>query len=191
MRIFRKLLVATAALAAAAPATAQYYGYGYGNRYANQYAYGVDTSMAASQCSSAVQNRLYNRTSIGGILGAVLGTRTTGQVLSVTQINPRSDGLITVRGLASSGRYASNGYGPYGVGAYGAMGYGYANAADLSFLIVRHDGASFPESTQILSRIKTKTPRLAEPSDLSPFIPRAMSLRSILNNNQTMGSGKI
>jgi hypothetical protein len=132
MRIIRKLLVATAALAAAAPATAQYYGYGY----SNQYAYGVNTNMAASQCSAAVQNRLYNRSSIGGILGTFLGARTTGQVLSVTRVSPRSDGLVTVRGLASSGRYASNGYGPYGVGAYGAMGYGYANAADLSFRCV-------------------------------------------------------
>ena len=132
MRIIRKLLVATAALAAAAPATAQYYGYS--NQYGyNQYAYGVDTSMAASQCTAAVQNRLYNRTSIGGILGAFLGGNTRGQVLSVTRVSPRGNGLITVRGLASSGRYASNGYGPYGVGAYGAMGYGYANAADLSF----------------------------------------------------------
>lgn len=130
-----------AAMAAAAPAAAQYYGYGqqYGYAqpygYAQQYGYGygVDTSMAASQCSAAVQNRLYNRSSLGGILGAVLGTNTSGRVVSVTQVSPRSNGLIRVRGLASSGRYASNGYGPYGVGAYGALGYGYANAADLSF----------------------------------------------------------
>ena len=138
MRIIRKLLVATAALAAAAPATAQYYGYD------NSYAYGVNTSMAASQCSSAVQNRLYNRSSIGGILGIFLGRNTTGQVLSVTRVSPRSDGLITVRGLASSGRYVSNDYGPYGVGAYGAMGYGYANAADLSFrCVVAPNGAVY------------------------------------------------
>lgn len=130
-----------AAMAATAPAAAQYYGYGqqYGYAqpygYAQQYGYGygVDTSMAASQCSAAVQNRLYNRSSLGGILGAVLGTNTSGRVVSVTQVSPRSNGLIRVRGLASSGRYASNGYGPYGVGAYGALGYGYANAADLSF----------------------------------------------------------
>jgi hypothetical protein len=141
MRIIRKLLVATAALAAAAPATAQYYGYGYNN---NPYAYGVNTSMAASQCSSAVQNRLYNRSSVGGILGVFLGGNTRGQVLSVTQVSPRNDGLITVRGLASSGRYAANGYGPYGVGAYGAMGYGYANAADLSFrCVVAPNGAVY------------------------------------------------
>ena len=79
------------------------------------------------------QSRLYNRQSIGGVLGVLLGANTTGRVVGVTQVNPRSDGTVRVRGIASSGRYASNGYGPYGVGAYGAMGYGYANAADLSF----------------------------------------------------------
>ena len=151
MRIFNKLLVASAAIAAAAPATAQYYGspysgyrtqsYGYAQPYAQPYAqsygyaqpYAVNTTAAAQQCSSAVQSRLYNRSSIGGILGAVLGTTTTGRVVSVTQVSPRSDGMVRVRGLASSGRYAMNGYGPYGVGAYGAAGYGYANQADLSF----------------------------------------------------------
>lgn len=130
-----------AALAVAAPATAQYYGYNgysygapYGNAYGyNGYAYGMNTSLATQQCTAAVQNRLYNRTSIASILGAFLGTNTRGQVLSVTQVQPRNNGLIRVRGLASSGRYAMNGYGPYGVGAYGALGYGYNNAADLSF----------------------------------------------------------
>src|SRR6059058_2994925 len=155
MRIFTKLLTAGAAIAAAAPAAAQYYGnqysgYGYSQPYAQTYGYSqpysgyaqpygyartyaVNTGVAAQQCSTAVQNRLYNRSSIVGILGAVLGTNTSGRVLSVTQVVPRSDGMVRVRGLASSGRYASNGYGPYGVGAYGAAGYGYANQADLSF----------------------------------------------------------
>jgi hypothetical protein len=130
-----------AALAAAAPVSAQYYGYPgyapaspYGNAYGyNNYAYGMNTNVASQQCSAAVQSRLYNRQSIGGILGAVLGANTSGRVLSVTQVSPRSNGMIRVRGLASSGRMASNGYGPYGVGAYGALGYGYNNAADLSF----------------------------------------------------------
>jgi hypothetical protein len=40
---------------------------------------------------------------------------------------------MRIRGLASSGRYASNSYGPYGVGAYGALGYGANSAADLSW----------------------------------------------------------
>jgi len=146
MRIFTKLLTASAALASAAPAAAQYYG-GYQHQYpyaqtyeyaqpygyAQNYGYAVNTNAAAQQCSAAVQSRLYNRTSIGGILGAVLGANTQGRVLSVTQATPRSNGTVRVRGLASSGRYAMNGYGPYGVGAYGAAGYGYANQADLSF----------------------------------------------------------
>jgi len=143
MRMFTKLLTAGAAIAAAAPATAQYYGYGQPYGYARTYGYAqpygytqgyaVNTNVAAQQCSAAVQNRLYNRSSIGGILGAVLGANTQGRVLSVTQATPRSNGTVRVRGLASSGRYAMNGYGPYGVGAYGAAGYGYANQADLSF----------------------------------------------------------
>jgi hypothetical protein len=143
MTFMTKLFAGTAglaALAAAAPASAQYYGSPYGY---NQYQYGrsygynnygaMNTNAAAQQCTAAVQQRLYNRNSIGGILGAVLGANTTGQVLSITQVNPRPNGTVRVRGLASSGRYAMNGYGPYGVGAYGALGYGYNNAADLSF----------------------------------------------------------
>jgi hypothetical protein len=144
MTFTKKLLAGAAGLAAfavAAPASAQYYGYqgySYGAPYGNAYgyrnnAYGMNTNAAAQQCSAAVQQRLYNRQGIGGILGAVLGANTTGRVLSVTQVQPRNNGLIRVRGLASSGRTAMNGYGPYGVGAYGALGYGYANAADLSF----------------------------------------------------------
>ena len=132
-----------AALAAAAPATAQYgyanpYGYAQPYRYSqygSQYAYGgVNTSVATQQCTAAVQNRLYNRTSIGGILGALLGANTmsNSRVLGVTRVTP-SNGYIRVRGLASSGRYAYNNYSPYGVGAYGALGYGYRQAADLSF----------------------------------------------------------
>ena len=147
---FTKLLAGAAglaAIAASAPASAHYYGYPAQSPYANQYgyngynngysaygAYGANTNVAAQQCSAAVQSRLYNRTSIGGILGAVLGANTaTGRVVSITQVNPRGNGMIRVRGLASSGRMASNAYGPYGVGTYGSLGYGYANAADLSF----------------------------------------------------------
>lgn len=132
-----------AAIAAAAPASAQYYGYsqpraygyaqpyGYGQAYG--YGYRANPNVATQQCSAAVQSRLYNRTNIGGILGVLLGANTTGRVVAVTQVSPRSNGTTRVRGVASSGRYAYNGYGPYGVGAYGAAGYGYANAADLSF----------------------------------------------------------
>ena len=133
-----------AAIAAAAPASAQYYGYSRYNGY-NNYGYGMDTNAAASQCTAAVQSRLYNRTSLGGILGSLVGVPTSrGQVLSITQVSPRSNGMIRVRGLASSGRYAYNNYGPYGVGAYGALGYGYNNAADLSFRCdVGYNGAIY------------------------------------------------
>jgi hypothetical protein len=139
MTYMTKLLAGAAGLAAfaaAAPAGAQYYGYpgySYGAPYGNAYGYGMNTNAAAQQCSAAVQQRLYNRSSIGGILGAVLGANTTGRVVSITQVQPRNNGLIRVRGLASSGRMAYNNYGPYGVGAYGGLGYGYANQADLSF----------------------------------------------------------
>ena len=144
MLMINKLLFGAAgfaAIAAAAPSSAQYYGYRgysndapYGNAYGyNNYGYGMNSSAAASQCTAAVQNRLYNRTSIGGILGVFLGANTAGRVVSVTQVTPRGNGTLLVRGLASSGRYVDNGYGPYGAGAYGALGYGYANAADLSF----------------------------------------------------------
>src|SRR6478672_12286891 len=126
-----------AAIAAATPAAAQYYGYpSYGySRYSNAqpYGYAANTGVATQQCTAAVQSRLYNRSSIGGILGVLLGANTTGSVVGVTRVSPRSNGMVTVRGLASSGRHATNSYGPYGVGAYGAAGYGYANAADLSF----------------------------------------------------------
>jgi hypothetical protein len=135
MKKMTKMMMAGAgfaALAAAAPATAQYvyanpYGY---NAYGNAYGYN-STQVAASRCTSAVQARLNNRGNTG-ILGSLFGinTRTSGRVLSVTQVNPRRS-TVMVRGLATSGRYASNGYGPYGMGAYGALGYSYQ--PDLSF----------------------------------------------------------
>ncbi len=118
-----------AALAAAAPATAQYYPYAYGNQYgySNQYAYNA-TAMASQRCAAAVQSRLSRPTGVSGILGAVLGARTTtGRVLSVTRITP-SRSMVRVRGLATSGRMA---YSPYGVGMYGSLGAAYA--PDLSF----------------------------------------------------------
>jgi hypothetical protein len=121
-----------AALAAATPSTAQYYGYPYGYSqygYAQPYGYSrpygyaygyrsMNTSVAASQCTAAVQNRLYTRNGLSGILGSLVGAYgTQGRVLSITRITPNNSG-VRVRGLASSGRY---GY-----------GYGY-NTADLSF----------------------------------------------------------
>lgn len=124
MRTIMKIFAGTAGLAAlatAAPATAQYY-YGYP-------AYGVSaTNLATQRCTTAVQARLNNR-GTGGILGALFGFNTgfNGRVLSVTRVNPNRS-TITVRGLATSGRYA---YNPYGYGAYGAVGYSYQ--PDLSY----------------------------------------------------------
>jgi len=142
MTMMKKLFaggVGIAALAAAAPAAAQYaYPYGYPSQYANPYgysaygAYGMNTNVAAQQCSAAVQSRLANRTSVAGILGSLVGlpTNSYGRVVSITSVTPRQNS-VRVRGLASSGRYAYNNYGPYGVGAYGALGY--AAQPDLSF----------------------------------------------------------
>ena len=125
-----------AALAAATPSAAQYYGYsqyGYGNAYGYS---AMNTNAAAQRCTAAVQNRLYSRTTngVGGIIGSIFGLSagSNARVLSVTRVTPTSMG-VRVRGLASSGRVAYNGYGPYGVGAYGGLGYGYSQAADLSF----------------------------------------------------------
>ncbi len=147
MRIMTKLLAGAAGFAAFAsstPSAAQYgsgyqsrpNAYGYqANQYGNGYgynSYAMNPGVATQQCTAAVQNRLYNRSSISGILGAVLGTNTRGQVLSITQTIPTRNGM-RIRGLASSGRMAMNGYGPYGVGAYGGLGYNYASQADLSF----------------------------------------------------------
>jgi len=139
MNVMTKILAggaAVAALAAAAPAAAQYpYGYANpnaANPYAHGNAYGYNnTSLATEQCTAAVQARLNNRVGTQGILGAILGANTaTGRVLSVTSVNPNRS-TVRVRGLASSGRMAYNNYGPYGVGAYGAVGHAYQ--PDLSF----------------------------------------------------------
>lgn len=121
-----------AALAAAAPATAQYYGSPY---YGNQYAYAntyASTNAATQRCAAAVQNRLARRGS-NNILGAIFGANTYasgyGRVLSVTRVTPTRNS-VRVRGIASSGRMA---YNPYGMGAYGMLGSNYSTAADLSF----------------------------------------------------------
>jgi hypothetical protein len=133
MRIMTKMLAGAAglaAIAAAAPASAQYYPgysypaysqpYGYNQPYAyGGDAYGVNAATAAQQCTAAVQSRLYNRTSLGQILGSLIGVPVspTGRVLSVTQETRSRNGGMHLRGLATSGRYAYNNYGPYGVGA--------------------------------------------------------------------------
>jgi hypothetical protein len=85
-----------AALAAATPSAAQYYGYAqpYG------YAYGynpMNTNAAAQQCTAAVQNRLYYRNTrgVGGIIGSIFGlsSGSNARVLSVTRVTPTSMGV--------------------------------------------------------------------------------------------------
>jgi hypothetical protein len=132
MTMFTKIMAGAAGLAAfaAAPAAAQYgYSqYGYAQPYGNAYGYNRNnmTQIAVQQCTAAVQSRLGNRVGIAGILGGVLGAPVaTGRVLSVTQVQPRNNTTVRVRGLANSGSS------PYGYGAYGATGYGYQ--PDLSF----------------------------------------------------------
>ena len=130
MTIFMKTIapcLGLAAMAAAAPAIAQYGYPAYGAPYGNAYGYNNNmTQIAAQRCSAAVQNRLSTRVGLSGILGAVLGNQSAGgRVLSVTRVEPRGQ-TIRVRGLANSGNY-----GNYGYGAYGAVGYAYQ--PDLSF----------------------------------------------------------
>ena len=135
MTMMTKILAggaAIAAMAVAAPASAQYYypsQYGYANAYANPYAnnyaynpYANSTALATQRCTAAVQARLNNRTSVQEIIGAVLGANTAGRVTQITRVNPNRN-AVRVHGLASSGRIG--GYGAYGVGAYGALGYAY------------------------------------------------------------------
>jgi hypothetical protein len=111
--------IAIAALAGAAPAAAQYYpGYGspYGGNPVGQVlnqvlgggfgynGYGASSQIAVNQCAAVVQQRLgggyggYGNNGYGG-----------GRVLGISRVEPRSNGGLTVRGVASSGRYA--GYG--------------------------------------------------------------------------------
>jgi hypothetical protein len=112
---------AFAALASAAPAAAQYYpGYGYGypnggnvvGQVLNQVlgggygynGYGAGSQVAVNQCANAVQARLG-----GGYGGYGHGNYGGGRVLGISRVEPRSNGGVTVRGVASSGRYAAYG----------------------------------------------------------------------------------
>jgi len=124
MKAFTKIAavgVTIAGLAAAAPAAAQYYpgygsGYGYPNggnvvgQVLNQVLgggygynnYGANSQVAVNQCAAAVQQRL------GGGYGGYNGDG-GGRVLGISRVEPRSNGGLTVRGVATSGRYAAYG----------------------------------------------------------------------------------
>jgi len=111
--------VAAAALVSAAPAVAQYYpGYGYGGvgQVINQvfgggYGYqgNVNQQAVVNQCAAAVQQRLG-----GGYGYNPYNNYGGGRVLGISRVEPRSDGGLTVRGVASSGRYSGYGYGGQG-----------------------------------------------------------------------------
>lgn len=116
-----------AALVAAAPASAQYYpgnnyGYGampYGN---NGYGYngygGVNSQAAIGQCTNAVQARLgvntgYGYNGYGNRYGNGNGNGYGGgRVLGISRVEQRSNGGLTVRGVATTGRSAGYGYTP-------------------------------------------------------------------------------
>jgi len=135
MKAVTKILaggVAAAALGCAGPAAAQYYpgyGYGYGGgvgQVLNQvlggyggygYGNGVNQQAAVNQCAAAVQQRLsggyggyngygYNQYAYGQGYGG-------GRVLGISRVEPRGGGGLTVRGVATSGRYSGYAYGGY------------------------------------------------------------------------------
>jgi len=133
MKAVTKILagsVAAVALAYAAPAAAQYYpgygGYGYGGGnvvgqvlgqvlgggygYNNGYGYnrGYNQQALINQCTAAVQQRLGGGYGGYGYNGYANGG---GRVLGISRVEPRSGGGVTVRGVATSGRYAGYGYG--------------------------------------------------------------------------------
>jgi len=139
MKAMTKILaggVVAAALISAAPAAAQYYpgnpGYGYGNPVgqvlnqvlgggygSNGYSYGANSQVAVNQCVAAVQQRLsggYGNYPGSGSYGGYsyypyANSYPGGRVLGISRVEPRSGGGLTVRGVASSGRYAGYGQG--------------------------------------------------------------------------------
>jgi hypothetical protein len=89
--------------------------YGYGQ---SPYGYGANSQVVVNQCANAVQMRLgggggygYSPYAYGGGYGAYGGGYGGGRVLGISRVEPRSGGGLTVRGVASSGRYAGYGQG--------------------------------------------------------------------------------
>ena len=143
MTAFKTVLaggIAVAALVSAAPASAQYYpqpGYGGGgivgqvinqvlggNQYG--YGYGGNSQVMVDRCSAAVTQRInrdygYRYGGYGGYGGYNNYAQGNARVLGITSVEPRSNGRLRVRGMASSNAYANyGGYGGYG----GYNGYG-------------------------------------------------------------------
>ena len=120
--------VAAAGLIGAAPAAAQYYPdnpYGYGNSggpiFNQPFGRGYGNNPAVDQCVAAVQARLngrgnggygYNGYGYNGYGGP--GGYGGARVLGISRVEPRSNGGLTVHGVANSGRYAGYGYGDQG-----------------------------------------------------------------------------
>lgn len=89
--------------------------YGYGN--------GVNSQAAVNQCVGAVQQRLngygYNGYGYNGYgspygnygYGSPYGGYGNARVLGISRVEPRSDGGLTVRGVANSGRNGAYAYG--------------------------------------------------------------------------------
>ena len=116
------------------------YGYGYGAGPGNvvgqvlnqvlgggygQYGYGNNPQLAVSQCTGAVQARL-SRSYGGGYGGYGYGdpygynqygynqynNYSAARVLGISRVEPRSNGGLTVRGVATTGRSGGYGYTP-------------------------------------------------------------------------------
>ena len=138
MRAITKILaggVAIAALASAAPAAAQYYpGYGYrlwingGNvvgqvlepgarqRLWQQRLWRLRCATARSRSTSARPrcSSAWAVATAAMATTAITATARGGRVLGISRVEPRSNGGLTVRGVATSGRYAGYGYGGQG-----------------------------------------------------------------------------
>jgi hypothetical protein len=108
--------VAIAALATAAPAAAQYYpgypGYGYGG--GGNVVGQVINQVLGGGYGGGYGNYGYNSYGYNGSYG-------NARVLGISRVEPRSNGGLTVRGVANSGRYA------------GAYGYNGQSQVDLTF----------------------------------------------------------
>ena len=131
MKAISKVLaggVAIAALASAAPAAAQYYpgygypGYGYGGNPSARCQSGAWRRLwqlwgqqpgAVNQCAAAVQQRLNGGYGYGPY-GYNSEAMAAARVLGISRVEPRSNGGLTVRGVASSGRYSGYTYGSPG-----------------------------------------------------------------------------
>jgi hypothetical protein len=136
MNMITKLLAGgafIAVLAAAAPAAAQYYpgygmpgpgygapgygapgygmpGYGVPSQGYGAYGYGENGQIVVNQCANAVQQRLGGGAGYG-YGGGYGGNYGGGRVLGISHVEPRADGGLLVRGVASSGRAGAYGYG--------------------------------------------------------------------------------